>query len=76
MKKSDLIAAIQKEILRHDFDTYVDEPPSVARGGKGVVVPGCATCRVRANTTPEFLEHVTKDAIPKLIERLSQEGGQ
>jgi len=34
MKKSELIAAIQKEILRHDFGTFVDNPPSVAQGGR------------------------------------------
>ena len=27
MRKSELIAAIQKEILRHDFGTFVDNPP-------------------------------------------------
>jgi len=32
MRKSELIAAIQKEILRHDFGTFVDNPPSVAQG--------------------------------------------
>jgi len=73
MKKSELIAAIQKEILRHDFGTFVDNPPSVAQGGRGVVVvPGCATCMKRANTTTQFLEHIAKDAIPRLIEGLSQ----
>jgi len=30
VKKSELIAAIQKEILRHDFGTFVDNPPGVA----------------------------------------------
>jgi hypothetical protein len=34
MRKSELIAAIQKEILRHDFGTFVDNPPSVAQGGR------------------------------------------
>jgi len=72
MKKSELIAAIQKEILRHDFGTFVDNPPSVAQGGRGVVVPGCATCNKRANTTTQFLEHIAKDAIPRSIEKLSQ----
>jgi hypothetical protein len=23
---------------------FVDEPPSIAQGGRGVVVPGCPTC--------------------------------
>jgi alanine dehydrogenase len=34
------LLAIQKEIHRHDFSYFVDEPPSVAQGGKGVVVSG------------------------------------
>ena len=72
MKKSELIAAIQKEILRHDFGTFVENPPSVAQGGHGMVVPGCTTCNKRANTMPQFLEHIARDAIPQLIERLSQ----
>jgi len=73
MKKSELIAAIQKEILRHDFGTFVDNPPSVAQGGRGVVVPGCTICNKRADTTTtQFLEHIAKDGIPQLIERLSQ----
>jgi hypothetical protein len=40
MKKSDLLRALQTEIRRHTFDTFLDEKPSMAQGGKGVVVPG------------------------------------
>jgi hypothetical protein len=40
MQKSALLAAIQKEIHRHDLSYFVDEPPSVAQGGKGLAVPG------------------------------------
>lgn len=40
MQKSVLLAAIQQEIQRHDFSTFIDEPPSMAQGGKGVVIPG------------------------------------
>ena len=47
MLKSKLLDAIQKEIYRHDFGTYVDNPPSVAQGGKGVVVAGCPACKKR-----------------------------
>jgi hypothetical protein len=36
--KSLLFDAIQKEIHRHDFSYFVDEPQSVAQGGKGVGV--------------------------------------
>ena len=40
MQKSVLLAAIQQEIRRHDLSHFVDEPPSVAQGGRGVVVSG------------------------------------
>jgi hypothetical protein len=33
MKKSELLRALQNEIRRHDFSTFLTE--------KGVVVPGC-----------------------------------
>ena len=37
MQKSALLAALQQEIHRHDFSHFIDEPPSVAQGGRGVV---------------------------------------
>jgi hypothetical protein len=40
--------------------------------GRGVVIAGCSVCQRRANTINEFLEHIAHDAIPPLIERLSQ----
>ncbi len=71
MQKSALLAAIQKEIHRHDFSYFVDEPPSVAHGGKGVVVSGCPACKKRINTMQRFLDHLAKEAMPALIEQLS-----
>jgi hypothetical protein len=71
VQKSVLLAAIQKEIQRHDLSYFVDEPPSVAEGGRGVVVSGCPPCQKRINTIPEFLQHLANDAMPALIERLS-----
>jgi hypothetical protein len=71
VQKSVLLAAIQKEIHRHDLSYFVDEPPSVAQGGKGVVVSGCPACKKRINKMQQFLDHLSKDAMPALIERLS-----
>jgi hypothetical protein len=71
MQKSALLAAIQKEIHRHDFSHFIDEPPSVAEGGKGVVVGGCPACRKRLNSMSQFLDHLANDAMPKLLDRLS-----
>ena len=72
MQKSKLLAAIQDEIHKHDFSHFIDEPPSIAQGGKGVVVSGCPACKKRLNTTGQFLEHLANDAMPQLIEKLSE----
>ncbi len=71
MQKSVLLRALQQEIRRHDFGYFVDQPPSVAQGGKGVVVPWCPACMRRINTMSKFLDHLAKDAMPALIEKLS-----
>jgi hypothetical protein len=55
VQKSILLAAIQKEIHCHDLSYFVDEPPSVAQGGRGVVVAGCPACGKRINTDATVL---------------------
>jgi len=53
------IQLLQREITRHHFTTFVDgDGRSVAKGGQGVVVSGCAACRVKMQTSSQFLEHV------------------
>jgi hypothetical protein len=71
VQKSILLAAIQKEIQRHDLSYFVSDPPSVAQGGRGVVVAGCPACKKRINTITQFLDHLANDAMPGLIDRLS-----
>jgi hypothetical protein len=73
VKKSELLHAIQQEMRRHDFSHFVDEPPSVAQGGKGIVVPGCPACRKRINTMPQFLYHPADDLLSPMIEKLSNQ---
>jgi len=74
MKKTDLLRALQAEIRRHDFSTFTENPPAIAQGGTGVVVPGCPACQKRINTMPQFLDHLADDVLPPLINRLSTEG--
>jgi hypothetical protein len=71
VQKSVLLAALQQEIHRHDFSHFVDQPPSVAQGGRGVVVSGCPLCRKKINTMPQFLD----DVLPPLLDKLSQTQG-
>lgn len=73
MRKSDLLRALQTEIHRHSFDTFVDTPPSVSQGGNGVVAPGCPACRKRLFTMANFMDHLADDVLPGLINKLSAE---
>jgi hypothetical protein len=41
MDKVKILAAAKAELCRHSWTTFIDEPPTVAQGGKGVVVSGC-----------------------------------
>jgi hypothetical protein len=59
MLKSELIAALKVEIHRHDFSHFVDEPPSIAQGGKRAVVAGCPRCRKQFVTASQFIDHLT-----------------
>jgi hypothetical protein len=52
--KSNLIAAIQFEIRRHDSSTFSEN---------GLVVPGCPACKKRLNTLGQFMDHLA-DSIP------------
>jgi hypothetical protein len=40
MDKAKILQAAKTELTRRHWDVFVDEPPSVAQGGKGVVVAG------------------------------------
>jgi hypothetical protein len=60
MLSETILAIIRHEMHRHCFDTFVDEPPSIAQGGRGVVVSGCSLCRVQFGTVERYVEHLTE----------------
>jgi hypothetical protein len=72
MLKSNLLRALQAEIRRHDFSTFLTEEPSMADGGPGVVVPGCPACKKRIQTMAQFMDHLADDVLPALLDRLSK----
>jgi hypothetical protein len=71
MKKTELLRALQTEIRRHDFSTFLTESPSMANGGTGVVVPGCPACKKPLFTMSNFMDHLAEDVLPGLINKLS-----
>ncbi|HXN24600.1 MAG TPA: hypothetical protein VOA41_17830 [Candidatus Dormibacteraeota bacterium] len=70
--QTSILQAAQDELKRHTWDTFVEDPPSIAQGGHGVVVPGCTVCKKRINTTSQFVEHLANDVLPGIIERAIQ----
>jgi hypothetical protein len=72
MLKSELLRALQTEIRRHDFSTFLTEKRSMANGGPGVVVPGCPACRKRLFTMANFMDHIADDVLPAALDKLSK----
>jgi hypothetical protein len=71
MRKSELLRALQTEISRHDFSTFLDAEPSFANGGPGIVRPGCPACKKIINTMSQFIRHINEDVLPPLLDGLS-----
>jgi hypothetical protein len=71
VQKSVLLRALQKEMQRHDLSTFVDESPSVAQGGRGVVVTGGPLCKKRFGTVGQYTDHLTQDVLPAIINKMS-----
>jgi hypothetical protein len=67
MLKSALLAAISSEIRRHDLSHFQDAKDKM-------VHPGCPTCRKVFYTTSQFIDHLTNDVLPPLLDRLSHSG--
>jgi hypothetical protein len=66
MMKSALLAAITQELRRHDLSHFMD-------GKHRVVQPGCSTCRKAFYTVSQFIDHLSEDVLPPLLDRLSAE---
>jgi hypothetical protein len=70
MDKAKILQTAKTELMRHAWETFVDEPPTVAEGGKGVVVTGCPRCRKLLNTTDQYLRHLADDVLPTILNRV------
>ena len=62
-----IFQSAKTELMRHTWDTFVEEPPSVAVGGNGVVIHGYPACHKRINTNGQYLRHL--DVLPGILER-------
>ena len=70
-----IFQSAKTELIRHTWDTFVDEPPSVAAGGIGVVIPGCPACHKRINTNDQYLRHLADDVLPVILRKAFEIAG-
>jgi hypothetical protein len=73
MDVNEVLRASQEELMKHHWDTFCTQPLSVAKGGKGVIVPGCVHCKILLYTTNQFLSHLALDVLPQIIEQVIAE---
>jgi hypothetical protein len=67
MDKEAIVSIVKDEFRKHTWDTFVDEPPSVAEGGRGVVVPGCPQCHKRIQTIGQFVDHLSEHVSARVL---------
>ena len=66
MLKSQLLDAIRSELHRHNVSNFQDEKDKMVR-------PGSPRCRKVFYTTSQFIDHLSEDVLPPLLDRLSAE---
>jgi hypothetical protein len=57
---------MRTEIRKHDLSHFQEE-------GDNIVQPGYPLCRKRFYTVPQFIDHLTDDVLPTLLDRFSSE---
>jgi hypothetical protein len=72
MDRDAILHAVRQEFLKHPWDTFVSNPPSIAQGGRGVVVPGCAHCKKLIRTQGAYVDHLLDDVLPKILESVGK----
>jgi hypothetical protein len=70
-----IVQSAKSELMRHSWDTFVDEPPSVAAGGIGIVIPGFPACHKRINTNDQYLRHLSDDVLPVILRKAFEIAG-
>lgn len=64
LRTEELPGSAQQELLKHYWDTFVEDPPTVAQGG-------CPPCRKRFNTANQFMRHLAEDVLPQIVARIA-----
>jgi hypothetical protein len=69
LDREKILSIARQEMGVHSFDTFVDNPPSIAQGGRGVVVSGCPHCKIKFQSLNQFMDHLMDDVLPVIADR-------
>jgi hypothetical protein len=72
MRKDDpILTSAQRELERHQWGNFTEgDSRTMAQGGKGVIVVGCVACKLRLNTIPQFMQHLSQDVLPQILDQV------
>ena len=71
MDRERIIKISREEIGKHSLDTFVQNPPSIAAGGSGVVVSGCPNCKKKFQSINQFVQHLMDDVTPVIADQIT-----
>ncbi len=75
-KKNPILAAAQRELERHQWGNFTEgDSRTIAQGGRGVIVVGCMACKLRLNTIPQFMQHLSEDVLPQILDQVLERTG-
>jgi hypothetical protein len=74
--KGKILAAAKAELLKHSLGNFVDDPPSVAQGGQGVVVSGRPACRRSFGAVNQLMHHLADDVLPVILRTVFKIAGE
>jgi hypothetical protein len=74
--RNEILAEAQRELSKHIWDNFVTgDGRSVAQGGRGVVVVGCAVCKLHLQTRDQYMRHLTNDVLPGIVDMVIERVG-
>ena len=77
-KRNPLFASAHTELERHQWGNFVEgdlNGVAMRQGGNGVVVVGCMACSIRLNTIPQFIQNLSQDVLPGIIDTVLKRTG-
>jgi hypothetical protein len=70
MQKNDPVLKLAQAALEsHRWGHFVEgDTRTMAEGGKGTIAVGCEKCQIPLNTIPQFMQHLSEDVLPAILD--------